>query len=406
MADNSYGYDDWGMGGGNFLPGDQPQQTSSGDPNASRRQAVSGFYRDILGREGDQAGIDNWTNSGLDLDSVKNAFYNSDEYKARGVNSPSGGGTQQSNSPQFGNWGEAAQWYQANHGVGTGLAGLSDFLNKQGYQNSIATRGTGNPSDDKLNIGGGTWDFIFDVGGPGQKWQMLDDNAPGGGGPGGGGSFGGGFGGGNFGIGGVSAPSVSATTGSLYTAPQRDPRFDDLYSALLKRSQQGLTVDPNDPVIQQQSDAFGAQANRQRLADMQAAAERGGPYATGLLGNIARSTSENVAQARGAFTASLLGKEVDARRAEIQNALSQMGNMLTADQLNALHVADSQLAARKAELDNQQNQFQDQLAAEQQRQNAEQQAWQRTFSEKNFGANLAQQNWQNDWDMYRFGAGA
>jgi hypothetical protein len=117
---------------------------------------------------------------------------------------------------------------------------------------------------------------------------------------------------------------------------QHDPKWDALYQQLMDRSKQTENLDPSDPIISGQVNAYSAQQDRSRrnyLADL---AESAGPYASGAQLGQARQTSEAVGQNVGNFQSQLMGRELQARRQEIQDALSQMGGMLTEDQRIAL----------------------------------------------------------------------
>lgn len=107
-------------------------------------------------------------------------------------------------------------------------------------------------------------------------------------------------------------------------------RANDFYAQLLARSQQGLDVDRNTPVIRQQADAYSANAQRARREYLNDQAESVGP-----IGNIVgeeRLTAERVGQATGAFEAELMGRELQAKRDEIAQALTLMSGRLTTEQ--------------------------------------------------------------------------
>lgn len=120
-------------------------------------------------------------------------------------------------------------------------------------------------------------------------------------------------GGGAGGYGGGFTPSTPVSQWSA------DPRTNELYSLLQGQATQSKIVDPNDPIIRNQVDAFGAQetrAQRNYLADL---AERGGGNAN--LGMERRMTAEKIGQDTAGFQAQLMGNELSARRQEIQQAL-------------------------------------------------------------------------------------
>jgi hypothetical protein len=121
-------------------------------------------------------------------------------------------------------------------------------------------------------------------------------------------------------------------------------RADDFYQQLLARSQQGLNVDRNNPVIRQQADAFSSNAQRSRREYLNDQAEAIGP-----VGNIAgeeRLSAGRVGQATGAFEAELMGRELQAKRDEISQALSLMAGRLTTEQTLALQKELAELDAQ------------------------------------------------------------
>ena len=101
----------------------------------------------------------------------------------------------------------------------------------------------------------------------------------------------------------------------------------DLYNLLMGKAQQSLNIDPKDPIIANQVNAYNAQnerAGRQYLAQQ---AEQAGPQ--GNLNEEQRMVAEKSGQAGGAFQASLMQNELNARRTEIQNALNGAAGFLT-----------------------------------------------------------------------------
>lgn len=143
------------------------------------------------------------------------------------------------------------------------------------------------------------------------------------------------------GVGGAPAASSGAGGGAGAGAggggnltPQQQSERDQLYAELLARSKQSLAVDRNDPTLRAQADPYAAQQERTKrnyLADL---AERAGQGAN--LQGEERLANERQGQATGLFEAELIGKEINARRNEIQAALSQRGDMLTNEQKLAL----------------------------------------------------------------------
>jgi hypothetical protein len=135
---------------------------------------------------------------------------------------------------------------------------------------------------------------------------------------------------------GTPAQSGGYSSSSTSITPASNPQSDQLYNMLLQRAQQGLNVDPNDPVIKGQSDAYNAQLDRARRNYLSDLAESAGPYASGAMLGQARQTAEAEGQQGAAFQSQLMGRELQSRRDEIQQALAQMGSMLSDEQRLAL----------------------------------------------------------------------
>lgn len=145
-------------------------------------------------------------------------------------------------------------------------------------------------------------------------------------------------------------------------APVQDPRLTELYNTLLERSKQGLAVDRNNPVIRQQSDAYAAQQERARRNYLSDLAESAGPNAN--LRGEQRMAAERAGQATSAFEAELMGREITAKRDEIQNALTQMQGLLTTEQEAALRkeLALMDDAVKRLQISTQNSQFYADLA--------------------------------------------
>jgi hypothetical protein len=128
---------------------------------------------------------------------------------------------------------------------------------------------------------------------------------------------------------------------------QNTDRNNSLWSQLTQRAQQGLNVQ-DDPVVRAQVDQFRAEqaiAEREYLADL---AESEGPL-TNLRGEQ-RMASERRGRTTAGFAAQVAAREVQFRREEIQNALTQMGSMLSDDQKLELQRQLAELDARLREL--------------------------------------------------------
>lgn len=111
-------------------------------------------------------------------------------------------------------------------------------------------------------------------------------------------------------------------------AAERKQRADALYGQLQGRAGQALQVSPDDPIIKNQVDAYRAEQER-ALRNVRSDAAEGKQT---LRPTQDRMASERVAQSVGSLQAELMARELGARRAEISEALSSMGGLLSADQ--------------------------------------------------------------------------
>lgn len=135
----------------------------------------------------------------------------------------------------------------------------------------------------------------------------------------------------------------NATTGFTQWQGLNDfsGKANSLYDLLMNRANQSLQIDPHDPIIQNQANAYNAmqqRASRNYLADV---AEKQGANAN--ISAERRSAAERVGQASSAFEAQLMGRELDARRQEIQNALNGAMGFLSDQQRMALQKELTQL---------------------------------------------------------------
>lgn len=191
---------------------------------------------------------------------------------------------------------------------------------KEGATAWAAANGINYDGSDTIQLpnGGGYIDIISNFGGGAGNGQAMGNTwTP----AGGNGSNPGGQGSGGYGSG-----SGGAGYGS------QDPRWTALYDELLQRSQQSLNIDPNDPIIRNQTEAYNAQNERARRQFLSSQAEKSSPYATGAQQGQERMSAERVGQGNAAFQSELMGRELSSRRDEIQNALTQRGAMLTEQQ--------------------------------------------------------------------------
>jgi hypothetical protein len=141
--------------------------------------------------------------------------------------------------------------------------------------------------------------------------------------------------------------------------PEQDARKKALMDQLTQRMQQDLKIDRNDPIIRNQADTYSANAERSRRNYLSEIAEGNSPYATGAMRNEQRMSAEKLGQNTAGFEAQLMGRELAARREEIQSALDSMGNLLTESERQQLQreLADADNALRKYGMDTQNSQF-------------------------------------------------
>lgn len=245
----------------------------------------------------------------------------------------------------------------------------SDFIASKGYSGADARKNMGQYVDEFNKATGNSWQagtanasgltdtlrtsasdpWTDVIHGGDDKWQWYNEPAGGAASSGGGG---GAAGGSSF------APASVFQVGSSMTSNWTpDPRSDSLYNALMARSQQSLLVNPNDPVIRNQVDAFGAGRERANRNNLRQVAESAGPNAN--TSAETRSGAEKVGQDTGNFEGALMGRELTARRDEIQNALTEMGSILSDQQRLALQqeLAKMDNAMQQATLAQQGSQF-------------------------------------------------
>lgn len=151
-----------------------------------------------------------------------------------------------------------------------------------------------------------------------------------------------------------------------------------LYQMLLKRATQGLSVDPNDPVIRNQVDAYGARQTQASRDALSAEAESQGPNAN--LSAETRSAAEKAGQNTSDFQSRMLYDEVQGKKKEIQDALTSMGSLLSDQQRLALQeqLAKLSLAQQQLQFTSSQAQQESQFGRTQQQ------------LESQFGRNLTQ----------------
>ena len=107
------------------------------------------------------------------------------------------------------------------------------------------------------------------------------------------------------------------------------------------RANQALTTDKNAPHIRQQVDAYSAGQNRAKRDYLSDLAERSGPVVN-MLGEE-RLASERLGQQISGFEAELIGRDLEAKRNEIAQALAGMAGLLSGDQQAALQMQLAQI---------------------------------------------------------------
>ena len=145
----------------------------------------------------------------------------------------------------------------------------------------------------------------------------------------------------------TSRPDITTTRTSAEQTrtAANDARRDALYDTLRNRMNQSLELDPNDPIIRNQVDAYSAQGTKARRDFISDQAERSNPYSTGFMQGQRRMTAESLGKNVGSFQAQLMQRELTSRRQEIAQALTQTGQLLTSDQRDVLSRELSQLDA-------------------------------------------------------------
>jgi hypothetical protein len=127
-------------------------------------------------------------------------------------------------------------------------------------------------------------------------------------------------------------------------------KADQLYSTLQTQAGQSLALNPNDPIIKGQTDAYDAAQQRSRRNYLSSLAESSGPLAN--MSGATRTTAETLGQNDAAFTAQLMGNELQARRQQISDALNGMRSLLTPQQANdlqaELHQMDTAIGQQEA----------------------------------------------------------
>ncbi len=297
---------------------------------------INNWYNQYLGHTvgGQDSGWATWAND----PNAENNIKNSAEGQAYAANGSQPAASQPPSAQD--QWSAPAQPYNAALGTDENYfnslfkPGQISSADLQAHAADLAAHGMKyNGGDTITNSQGQTVDVLGDWNknsGMGEN-QWLVQGAGGSGGSGGGGSATGG--------GGASSLNFSSTTN-----PQDDALRAQLIAQLTARSQQSLAIDPTDPNIKQQVDPFRAEQDRSQRNYMADLAEKAGQnYGASNLTGQDRLSQEKAGQNTGNFQASLIGKELDSRRQEIQAALTGEQGILTEDQRNQLQMQLAQL---------------------------------------------------------------
>jgi hypothetical protein len=160
-----------------------------------------------------------------------------------------------------------------------------------------------------------------------------------------------GIAGGMAGAGGMSAgganngfPDFSRLFASQTSGGVNDPRAGALFDMLMAKAKQSESIDPNDPTIRTQADNFSAAQTRGGRRYLQELAESKGAGAN--IGAEARMVAEKGAQASASNEGAIMQHELDSRRQEIMQALSQAGQFMTAQQQMSLQAELASLNAQ------------------------------------------------------------
>lgn len=209
------------------------------------------------------------------------------------------------------------------------------------------------------------------------------------------------------GAGGGAGSGSSASSFTTQTTPfeqmnpdwahyQQSPQDSTLYDMLMGKANQSLKVDPNDPIIANQVNAYRAEQDRGVKNYLSSAAEKGGP--NNNMDAAARSANEKAGQATSGMQAQLMQNELNSRRQEIQQALQEQGSLLSQQDQIALQreLGLINSSIQKWGMGNQNQQYYAGLNLGQQQLNSQNDQF-----ASNFGLNSTNQ--ANYWDSIRRG---
>lgn len=159
---------------------------------------------------------------------------------------------------------------------------------------------------------------------------------------------------------GAGTPGGFSVPGSSSALGRYQGQSDQLMNFLLGRgtgqigdaSLPALQFGPTDPIIKNQVDAYRVEQERGVRSALSRAAESSrGPSIPGEQNATARSLEEKAGQATSGYEATLMNQELNARRQELQNALSGAMGFMTSEQQLALQdeLARIQMALQESQ---------------------------------------------------------
>jgi hypothetical protein len=158
---------------------------------------------------------------------------------------------------------------------------------------------------------------------------------------------GGGVGAGGSAAGGVLAPFNVPQSPFSAGDPNRQAQADQLFKYLMGRATQSENVTANDPVIKSQTDAYASRQVDDSRNMLSALAEKGGANFNPDAEN--RSVAERLGKNTADFQGQLMSRELQSRRDQISQALTQSASLLSAQQQMALQDELARLEAAMGE---------------------------------------------------------
>lgn len=131
-------------------------------------------------------------------------------------------------------------------------------------------------------------------------------------------------------------PPPATPPGAINPNAYKEAQDKLLRDALIAQMSQGTNVSVEDPNIKQQLDPFRAEQERARREAVGRGAEQAFASGQDFGGPEKAMAAERAGQATGLRASELVGKELSAKRDEIQHALDQFGGKMDADQKDKL----------------------------------------------------------------------